>query len=75
MEVYKALGAEKNISYHSSVAETAHCSYKTEYTDLLLESIAAFLTHKGDPPGQFLVGAGGSLTRSDWIDWQTPSLQ
>jgi len=75
LEVYKALGAEKNISYHSSVAETAHCSYKTEYTDLVVKSIAAFLTHKGDAPGQFLVGYGGSLTRSDWIDWTAPTLQ
>jgi len=74
LEVYKALGAEKNISYHSSVAETAHCSYKTEYTDLVIKSIATFLTHKGDAPGQFLVGSGGSLTRSDWIDWTAPAL-
>jgi hypothetical protein len=74
LEVYKALGAEKNISYHSSVAQTPHCSYKTEYTDLLLKSIASFLKHTGDAPGQFLVGSGGSVTRSDWIDWQAPTL-
>jgi hypothetical protein len=65
---------EKNISYHSSVAETAHCSYKTEYTDLVLKSIAAFLKRTDPAPGQFLVGSGGSLTRSDWIDWQAPTL-
>lgn len=59
----------------SSVADQAHCSYKTEYTDLLAKSIAAFLKHTGDAPGQFLVGSGGSLTRSDWIDWQAPTLQ
>jgi hypothetical protein len=75
LEVYKALGVEKNISYHSSVAETGHCSYKTEYTDLVIKSIAAFLKRTGDAPGQFLVGAGGSLTRADWIDWQPPTLQ
>ncbi|MET0792205.1 MAG: cellulose-binding protein [Polyangiaceae bacterium] len=75
LEVYKALGVEKNVSYHSSVADTAHCSYKTEYTDLIAKSISAFLKHEGDAPGQFLVGSGGSLTRSDWIDWQAPTLQ
>ncbi|MEI9942492.1 MAG: cellulose-binding protein [Pseudomonadota bacterium] len=75
LEVYKALGVEKNISYHSSVADTAHCSYKPEYTDLINKNIAAFLKHTGDAPGQFLVGSGGSLTRSDWIDWQAPTLQ
>jgi glucuronyl esterase-like protein len=74
LEVFKALGVEKNISYHSSVSDTAHCSYKPEYTELINKSIAAFLKHTAEPPGQFLVGSGGSLTRTDWIDWQTPTL-
>jgi hypothetical protein len=75
LEVYKALGVEKNVSYHSSVAETAHCSYKNEYTDLVAKSIASFLKHEGEPPGQILVGANGSVNRADWIDWETPTLQ
>jgi hypothetical protein len=75
LEIYKALGAEKNLSYHSDVADTAHCSYKTEYTDLLVKSIAAFLKHTGEPPGMFKVGAGGSLKEADWIDWKAPTLQ
>jgi hypothetical protein len=74
LEVYKALGMEKNVSYHSDVADTAHCSYKTEYTDVLVKSMAAFLKHTGDPPGLIKVGSGGSLNRSDWIDWTTPML-
>ena len=57
LEVYKALGVEKNVSYHSAVADTAHCSYKNEYTDLLTTSIAAFLKHTGAAPGQIKVGA------------------
>jgi len=75
LEVFKALGVEKNISYHSNVKDTAHCSYKTEYTDLINKNIAAFLKHTGEAPGQFLVGSGGSLTRADWIDWTAPALQ
>jgi hypothetical protein len=75
LEIYKALGFEKNVSYHSDVADTAHCSYKTEYTDLLTQSIAAFLQHQGDPPGQIKVGSGGSLSESDWIDWKAPTLE
>jgi len=74
LEVYKALGVEQNVSYHSSVAEMAHCSYKNEYTDLIAKSIAAFLKHEGEPPGQILVGANGSVNRADWIDWQAPTL-
>jgi hypothetical protein len=75
LEVYKALGVEKNVSYHSAVADTAHCSYKTEYTDLLVASMAAFLKHTGAPPGQIKVGSGGSVNRADWIDWTAPTLQ
>jgi hypothetical protein len=74
LEVYKALGVEKNVSYHSDVADTAHCSYKNEYTDLLVKSLAAFLKHTADPPGQIKVGASGSLNRADWIDWTAPTL-
>jgi hypothetical protein len=75
VEVFKALGVEKNVSYHSNVADMAHCSYKSEYTDLINKNIAAFLKHEGDPPGQITVGSGGSLTRADWIDWVAPTLQ
>jgi hypothetical protein len=77
LEVYKALGFEKNVSYHSAVAETAHCSYKNEYTELVNASIAAFLKHEADPPGQILVGSGsgGSVPRADWIDWTAPELR
>ena len=75
LEIYKALGAEKNVSYHSDVADTAHCTYKNEYTDVLTKSIAAFLKHTGEAPGLIKVGAGGSLNRSDWIDWTAPALQ
>ncbi|WP_437870741.1 glucuronyl esterase domain-containing protein [Sorangium sp. So ce363] len=74
-EVYKALGVEKNVSYHSKVAETAHCSYKNEYTDLLAKNIARFLKHEGEAPGEFVVGSGGSLSMADWVDWQAPALE
>jgi len=75
LEVYKALGVEKNLSYHSDVSDTAHCSYKNEYTDLIAKSMTAFLKHQGDPPGEIHVGADGKLNPSDWIDWTAPTLQ
>jgi hypothetical protein len=74
LEVYKALGVEKNVSYHSDVADTAHCSYKAEYTDLIVKSMAAFMKHEAEPPGEVHAGAGGSLKTSDWIDWTAPTL-
>ena len=75
MRTIEALGVEKNISYHSKVAETPHCSYKNEYTDLLIKSITKFLKHEGEAPGEFLVGSGGSLGRADWIDWEAPTIE
>ena len=56
------------------IADTAHCSYKNEYTELLTMSIAAFLKHTGNAPGQIKVGSGGSVSRADWIDWTAPTL-
>ncbi len=73
--VYQALGVEKNVSYHSSVSDTAHCSYKTEYTALLAQCISKFLKNEGEAPGKLMVGSGGSLTPSDWLDWTAPTLQ
>ncbi len=73
-EVYKALGVETNVSYHSSVADTNHCSWKTEYNDLLVRAITRFLKHGTAKTGDILVGAGGSLKTADWKDWTTPTL-
>jgi hypothetical protein len=73
-EMYKALGVETNVSYHSSVADTAHCSYKTEYTDLLVRNVKRFLKHEPAKTGDILVGSGGSLKMSDWKDWTAPTL-
>ena len=66
------------LAEHLSFSESLAClqqdlALATE-SDLLAKSIASFLTHTGDAPGQIVVGSGGSLTRSDWIDWDTPTL-
>ncbi len=73
-EVYKALGVGANVSYHSSVSDTAHCSYKTEYTDLLVKTIGKFLKHDNEEPGKFIVGQGGDGKLADWKEWTTPTL-
>lgn len=74
-EVYKALGVQGNISYHSSVSDTAHCSYKNEYTELLSQNIAKFLKRSGMEAGRIVVGSGGAGNLAEWKDWQTPSLE
>lgn len=73
-EVYEALGVLDHVSYHSSVAQMPHCSYKDEYTDLLTRNIARFLKHEDAETGDFIVGQGGDGMPGEWIDWETPTL-
>jgi hypothetical protein len=73
-EVYKALGVGDHVSYHSSVSDMAHCSYKNEYTDLLTRNISRFLKHEGVETGDFIVGQGGDGKLADWKQWETPTL-
>ena len=74
-EVYKALGVEGHISYHSDVSQTPHCTYKDEYTELLLQNIGKFLKHDNDEPGRFVPSPQGQLKVSDWKDWDAPTLE
>lgn len=63
-----------NVSYHSAVADTNPCSYKTECTDLLTRNIARFLKHETAKTGGITVGSG-ALKTADWKDWSAPALQ
>lgn len=73
-EVFKALGVLDHVSYHSSVSDTAHCSYKNEYTNLLTRNISRFLKHEAVETGDFIVGPGGDGKLADWKAWATPTL-
>jgi hypothetical protein len=75
LEVFKALGVEDHLSYHSSVSNTGHCSYKDEYTDLLVQNIGRFLKHENETPGEIIVGNNGDGNPASWITWDTPALQ
>ena len=70
-EVFKALGVGTNVSYHSKVSGD-HCSYKNEYTDLLVRNISRFLKHEDAVTGEFEVGADGKL--ADWKEWESVVL-
>src|SRR5690606_24983081 len=52
-EVYKALGAESSISYHSNVSDGTHCASRSEWRQPLQQSIQAFLHGSGQAPGVF----------------------
>jgi hypothetical protein len=73
-EVYKALGVEENLSYHSKVTDQNHCSWKKEYHDLVIANVRKFLKHESAKTGDILVGTNGSLKTTDWKDWTAPTL-
>jgi hypothetical protein len=74
-EVYAALGAARNVSYISDVADAQHCaSGKPEYTEALRQSLATFLKLEGEAPGILRAGASGTGNLAQWRDWQTPTL-
>jgi hypothetical protein len=74
-EIYAALGVPGNISYHSAVPSTGHCSWKQEYNELLEQNIRRFLLHENQDSGRFEVGSGGDGNPSEWIVWETPELE
>jgi hypothetical protein len=75
MDVYKALGAEKNLTYRSDTPSgTSHCSYTSNFTDPLIKNMTRFLKHESAVTGGIVAGSG-TLTRSDWIDWTAPTLE
>jgi hypothetical protein len=74
-EIYKALGAGENISYHSDVQSGTHCSTRSEWTAPLKSNIQKFLKKTGNDPGAIKAFSGYSGKLSDWADWTTPTLQ
>ncbi len=73
-EIYKALGAEANISYQSNVASGTHCSARPEFEQPLRDNFAKFLLHTGDVPGEMNPYTNKTGDLSSWIDWTTPTL-
>ncbi len=73
-EVYKALGVEDNISYHSNVSDGTHCATRSEWSSPLQQSIQAFLFDSGQAPGVFNASPGESGNLAQWRNWTTPTL-
>lgn len=74
-EVFAALGVGDNISYHSSVADGAHCSARPEHQEPLRQNIREFLLKTGDAPGVITAAAKATGNLAEWRDWQTPTLE
>jgi hypothetical protein len=77
-EVYKALGAEKNIEYNGGNPSDphSHCSfYAATQGEPLKRAIRAFLTRKASPDGRIAPQPAGTADLTKWIDWVTPTLE
>ncbi len=74
-EVYAALGAADNISYHSNVASGAHCSWRPEFEDPLRQNIRTHLSKTGNAPGVITAHPSAAGDLAQWVDWDTPMLE
>jgi hypothetical protein len=74
-EVYKALGAGDNITYHSDVQNGAHCAVRPEWSMPLRNCIQKFLKRTGSAPGMIKMSSKATGNLADWREWQTPALQ
>jgi hypothetical protein len=74
LEVYKALGAEANLTYVSDVAGTQHCSQRPEWVAPLKSNIEKFLKKTGTDPGVIKPASNATSALADWSDWTTPTL-
>ncbi|HKO89499.1 MAG TPA: PE PGRS family protein [Polyangiaceae bacterium] len=73
-EVYAALGARDNITYHSDVQNGSHCAVRPEWTALLKQNIQKFLKKAGSEPGVIKAASKAAGKLSDWTDWSAPML-
>jgi hypothetical protein len=73
-EVYNALGAGTNISYHSNVASGTHCAVRPEWVAPLKSNIEKFLKKTGNAPGVMDPATNETGNLSQWRTWTTPTL-
>ncbi|HTV23711.1 MAG TPA: PE PGRS family protein [Polyangiaceae bacterium] len=74
-EVFSALGVGDNISYHSSVADGAHCSARPEHQEPLRQNIRRFLLKTDATTGVITAAAKATGNLAEWRDWETPTLE
>ena len=75
-EVYKALGAESNITYHSNVASGSHCAIRPEFAEPLRQNLRKFMRgQSGITTGGITASANAQGNLELWRDWTTPTLE
>jgi hypothetical protein len=81
-EVFKALGIEKHVGYHGGNDDDPHnhCSFNASQEETARNAIRGFLT-KTEPPNNFMEpklknqsDQPVNFVLTDYIDWETPTL-
>lgn len=73
-EVYSALGAGENITYHSSVSSGSHCEARPEHVDPIKQNLKKHLFGTGSEPGVITAAGNATGNLASWRDWDTPTL-
>ncbi|MFJ6676099.1 cellulose binding domain-containing protein [Actinosynnema sp. NPDC091369] len=73
-EVYKALGAGANITYHSNVTDGNHCANRTEWRTHITQTVQKYLTRTGNHTGTITMHTKATGNLTQWRDWTTPTL-
>ncbi|OKI25038.1 cellulose-binding protein [Saccharothrix sp. CB00851] len=73
-EVYKALGAGTNITYHSNVSDGTHCANRSEWRTHITQTIQKYLAKTGSHNGTITMHTKATGNLSQWRDWTTPTL-
>ena len=73
-EVYKALGAQADITYWSDIQDGSHCANRPEWRTPLQQHIQKFLLRSGNAPGAIRISSRAAGNLAEWRDWQTPIL-
>jgi hypothetical protein len=74
-EIYKALGAQDNITYWSDVTDGNHCANRSEWNGPLQNNIKKFLVKSGSSTGTFRISSKAQGNLAQWRDWTTPTLK
>jgi len=75
-EVYKALGAESNITYNSNVASGTHCAIRAEFADQLRQNLRKFMRGQSDATtGGITASSKAQGNLELWREWTTPTLE
>jgi hypothetical protein len=73
-EVYKALGAQANVTYWSDVQDGSHCANRPEWRTPLQQHIQKFLLRTGNAAGTIRISSKAAGNLAEWRTWQTPTL-